>query len=186
MRTRTKPKQIELNYFKDFTKFPERFFKLVTFDLRNVSKQRSHKKNLEIVLSDIFFWLSATNVCLFVSLSVTSALHKSSDIVAVTFSIPLLSSVLLVLIKSLTVYCNKSNICNILTVLKEIFPKEKNQQRKFGIQDYFKSYRKFVRIYSFMFMVPCCCVIVLPLVKLVMEGDLRLPLNLRISLEFSR
>lgn len=163
--------------FEEFISFSQTFFKFVTFEFPEISKAKNHREHIKILLSDIFFWFSSINVCLFVSLSAVSALSKSFDMKALTFSMPLLTSTSLVVVKCLTVYCNKGNISDILKHLKGVFPKEKAKQIKYNIRSYFQSYKLFARIYAFLFMVPCVCVMAIPLITLASSGRKTFPLN---------
>lgn len=170
--------------FENFIEFSDSFFKFVTFNLTTCSRTKSLRENLKIIFSDIFFWFSAINVCLFVTLSAANSLRKSFDMKAFTFAVPLLTSTSLVVVKCLTVYCNKRNISDILKYLKDIFPKNKLQQRNYKIKRYFRSYKIFATIYAFMFMVPCVCVMIIPLINLLSTGEKAFPLNTFIPFDF--
>lgn len=172
--------------FEDFTEFSERYFKLFTFKFSSFSEAKTWKQKLKIVLSDVFFWFSALNVCAFVALGVAAALKKSSGIVALTFSMPLIASISLVVVKCLTVYCNKSRISEVLSMLEMVLPRDKFMQKKYNIRSYHKSYKLFARIYAALFMLPCVSVMVIQLIKLASSGDRTFPLNMWFPLESER
>lgn len=172
--------------FEDFLSFSGQFFKFVTFKFSSFSKKKTSNENSKILLSDLFFWFSAFNVCLFVSLCAVSALKKSFDIAAFTFSMPLLTSTSLVIVKCLTVYCNKENISEVLDIMKIAFPKETLMQKKYNIKRYYKSYKLFAQVYAFLFMVPCFCVMALPLIELVRSGEKSFPLHMWLPFDSQR
>lgn len=172
--------------FDDFIKFSKNFFRFATFDFATCSSDKSFYENLKIVLCDFFFWFSAFNVCLFVSLSAVAAMMKALDMNAFTFSMPLLTSVSLVIVKCSTVYWNKSNISEVISQMKSVFPKEKLKQKRYNIKSYFETYRLFARVYAVMFMVPCVCVMAIPLIKLVSSGSKSFPLNIWMPFEYER
>lgn len=171
---------------EDFSAFSKSFFKINTFTLSTVSKGKSRTENIKILLSDGFFWFSTINVCLFVAFSAVNALQESLNMVALTFSLPLLSSLSLVVVKCSTVYFNKSNIVDLLDRIKQVFPKDEKDQRKYEIKSYYKSYLRFARIYAFLFMVPCFCVMTIPLISLISTGQRALPLNIWLPFEHEK
>lgn len=170
--------------FDEFIKFSKYFFSVVTFDFAAYSTKKSFSENFKIILCDIFFWFSAINVCLFVTLSVVNL--KSFDMNAFTFAMPLLTSVSLVVVKCLTVYCNKSNISELIYEMKIVFPRDKRNQKKYNIKSYFENYRLFARVYAVMFMIPSVCVMAIPLIKLASSGSRTFPLNVWIPFEYER
>lgn len=170
--------------FEEFMGFSNIFFKINTFTFSSISNSKSRQENLTILLSDLFFWLSTINVCLFVSFSAVEALRESLNMVALTFSLPLLSSLSLVVVKCSTVYFNKSTISELLNRLKLIFPEERQVQRKYDIKSYHNSYILFARIYAFLFMVPCFCVMVIPLIGLISSGHKSFPLNIWLPFQY--
>lgn len=172
--------------FDDFIKFSRNFFRFATFEFATRSSDKSFWDNAKIVLCDCFFWFSAFNVCLFVSLSAVAAIMKGLNMNAFTFSMPLLTSVSLVLVKCSTVYWNKSNISDVINQLQSVFPEEKLKQKKYNIKSYFENYRLFARVYAVMFMVPCVCVMIIPLIKLVSSGSKSFPLNIWVPFEYER
>lgn len=176
----------DLVSIEDFIEFSENFFSFITFDFMTFSRERKFKENAKIILRDFFFWFSAINVCLFVSLSAVNTFKKSSGMKALTFAVPLLTSTSLVIVKCSTVYCNKSKISEILESLKTIFPKGRDAQRNYKIKHYLKSYKSFARVYAYLFMVPCLSVIAIPLFKLASTGSSAFPLNIWLPIEYYR
>lgn len=176
----------DLVSIENFIEFSDNIFRFITFDFKTISRGRKPKENVKILLQDIFFWFSAINVCLFVSLSAVNTFKNSTGMKALTFAMPLLTSTSLVIVKCLTVYCNKSNISEILDSLKIIFPKGHKLQKNFKIERYLKSYKTFVRVYAFLFMVPCLSVIAIPLFKHASTGTTAFPLNIWLPIEFYR
>ena len=178
IRRQKRSQEISAVLFEEFTEFSNKFLKINTFTFSSFSKTSNSGAKIKILLKDIFFWFSAINVCLFVSFSAVAALKASLSMVAFTFSLPLLSSTSLVVVKCLTIYFNKSNISDLLSRLKRAFLKDKLIQQKYDIKRYHKSYILFARIYAFLFVVPCFCVIAIPLVALVRSGQKSFPLNI--------
>lgn len=172
--------------FKDFTEFSERVFKLFTFKFSSFKEAKTRQEKLKIVLSDAFFWFSALNVCVFAALGAASALRKSHGMVALTFSMPLLASISLVVVKCLTVYCNKSKIADVLNMLEIVFPRDKLVQKKYHTKGYHKNYKLFARIYTILFMLPCLSVMAIPLIKLATSGEKTFPLNMWFPLDSER
>lgn len=171
---------------EDFIAFSKSYFRFITFDLKTVSTTRKVSENVKTILKDIFFWFSTINVCLFVTLSTVNTFKSSFGMKALTFAMPLLTSTSLVLVKCLTVYLNKEAISEILSELKSVFPKGQSKQKKYKIKQYFRSYKTFSRLYSFLFMVPCLSVIAVPLFKLISSGSLVFPLNTWFPFDYSR
>lgn len=178
-----KPSRTSAVSLEDFTGFSRKFLRINCFTLSTASRTKSGDGLVKVIFSDIFFWFSTINVCLFVSFSAVSALKASLSMAAFTFSLPLLSSTSLVVVKCLTIYFNKVNIAELLNKIKEFFPKE-NEQQKYDIKRYHKNYILFARIYAFLFMVPCLCVMAIPFISLISSGNKSLPLNIWLPFDY--
>lgn len=183
---RKSPVSNDMILFKDFTSFSEKVFKLFTFKLSPFEEAKTWKEKFKIVLSDVFFWFKALNVCVFIGLGATAALKNSNGFLALTISMPLMASLMLVVVKCLTVYCNKLRISEVLSMLEILFPRGNLVQKKYNIKRYLKNYKLFARIYSVLFMLPCVGIVVIPLIKLATSGDKTFPLNMWFPLESER
>jgi hypothetical protein len=164
---------------EDFLRFPLKLLRFVSFDFRKMSRKRKFKENLQILVHNFLFLFSLANVYGFVTASVFLKVQKSSDFIAVT---PFVTTTLTV-VKSLTLFCNKSKLCRVLVDLRKLFAKDEKKQKKFDTAAYLGSYRRFFRTYFLLVLLPCLTVIAIPVGKLVISGEKNLPLDLKISLK---
>lgn len=178
-------KEDEKIEFEDFLESYKKFFKFVTFTFVWPSEAENSKEKVKRLIKDVFFWFSVANVCLMVSLVAVSAFRQSTGLSALTFAVPLVTSVTNMTVKCLTVYCFKTDISQLLNKIECNFPMKK-VYRKHRVAEYLKNYKRFVRLYTFLFIMPCLSVIAIPLIKLFSTGQRSFPLDLWMPLSIHR
>lgn len=162
--------------FEDFVSYSESIFKTFTFTLDQVSKAKTAKDKVEIMLKDFFFWFTVINVLLMIFFVAANAIVKSLEFSAMTSTIAIVTSGCNVGVKSCTVYFNKSSIVKVLGYTKRDFPIKQNHKR-YKVNGYLSNYKKFAKLYTVLFAAPCLSAMVIPLIKLFSSGEKTFPLN---------
>lgn len=166
---------------EDFLEFSEFFFKVVCLKVTRCSTSKCFKEKVKILLCDAYFWFSALNSYLFIALGAVTTLQKSSKLSALTASLPLLTSLSMIIVKCLTIYGNKSRICDICDILRRGFPYEKN-----NTESYLRRSSLFGRIYAVSIILPSFVLTVIPVFELLTNGAWKFPLNISFPFDTQR
>ena len=152
-----------------------KFFKIIFLDFRVLSCQYSLKENLQILLSDILYFLLTLNASIFFGLSTYKLFVGSSDVKNLIFAFSSTISTLRYILRILWTFHKKMELADVLDIMKKSYNQETVDKYQIG-----NSIKNFRMMKSFTKMIGVGGTVFLnfgPLVKLLFYFQISFPVD---------
>lgn len=121
-----------------------------------------------------FFWFVVVNLVLAITSSGAMIFTVPIDWDQVTFGLPVVASSLMIILKAIVIFANKSKVLEILKMARQL---EDSQELKSA--DNLKMFRKFVAAYTFSLASPMAVNITSPVIKFLFTGERTFTLGMK-------
>lgn len=145
-----------------------KLFKIIFFDVRILSKQKSQKVKLQIILKNAAFVFVNLNSILFYTLIFINESRKA-DMTKATLILTCFLTPVMIILRSMTLFMNKSNIAKVLKNMKRSYTKKEEKNCEF--ENFRKIYQVYVRAMLTIATLSTFVFYIAPIWKFIETGD---------------
>lgn len=164
---------------ESFLNFPLFCFRLVNiYPLSVEDPGVSKKQRIMKVLSSVWFWIILLNMAYCYFGIVMLMTLERSYLIDVAINLPSAFVLLIGVYKALIVKWNTKGFCEILDALKKLFPTKTEDQKKYKVEKYLRSFKKFKLSYVLATLCLFASYSLAPIFQLLMGGKKSLPMEI--------